>query len=83
MLKKCYVIFYPLSSTSVSQPPRLPGAAPFLPHGMVPIPSIFPPGLPPPIGNMPRASGTGGPKLPDSAPGDGNAANATSAPQQV
>lgn len=46
----------------VGQPPRLSGTAPFLPHGIVPIPSLFPPGLPPQIGALPLAGTAATPK---------------------
>ncbi|EJW79363.1 hypothetical protein WUBG_09726 [Wuchereria bancrofti] len=67
----------------LGQPPRLPGAAPFLPHGMMPIPGIFPPGLPPQIGGVPLAGSTPTQKPQNCAPTDAQGTNAPSTPPQA
>ncbi|VDK80471.1 unnamed protein product [Litomosoides sigmodontis] len=64
----------------LAQPPRLPGTAPFLPHGMMPIPGIFPPGLPPQIGSGPLAGAAPTPKAQNC---DAEATNAPSTPPQA
>lgn len=67
----------------MGQPPRLPGAAPFLPHGMVAIPGIFPPGLPPQIGGVPLAGAAPTAKPQNCAPTDVQGTNAPSTPPQA
>lgn len=57
----------------VGQPPRLPGAPPFLPPGMVPVPGMFPPGMPPPINALPPTSAAGRSSKNGNADNDPNA----------
>ncbi|VDM96046.1 unnamed protein product [Thelazia callipaeda] len=66
----------------VNHPPRIPGTAPFLPPGMMPIPGIFPPALPPHIGGGVKPVGSG-PKSQDYSKGETLASSASPAPRQV